>query len=176
MVVLPVLKLSEVGKSFEVWTDASNFAIGVCLHQDGRPVGFESCKLENHWITPKRELYVVIHAIKKWEFYLRKGLRFVVHMNSSPAGYFNSKPRLSPKEMHWQIFLADFDFEVRHVLGKVNAAADALSRKECHRVNDILMLETECPKVLAAAYEDNRVAQEWQRNEGINQACVLGSR
>ncbi|CAM6082022.1 unnamed protein product [Calypogeia fissa] len=65
LVVPPVLKLPEVGKSFELWTDASDFAIGTCLHQDGRPVAFESCKLENHWITLECELYVVIHAIKK---------------------------------------------------------------------------------------------------------------
>ncbi|CAM6082044.1 unnamed protein product [Calypogeia fissa] len=166
MVVPPILKLPEVGKLFELWTDASDFAIGVCLHQDGRPVAFELCKLENHWITLERELYAVIHAIKKWEFYLRNGPRFVVHTDSLPIGYFNSKPKLSPKEMRWQMFLAGFDFEVHHISGKVNVVADALSRKECHRANDILMLETEWPKVLAAAYEDDQVAQEWQRNGG----------
>ncbi|CAM6093993.1 unnamed protein product [Calypogeia fissa] len=66
--------------------------------------------------------------------------------------------------MRWQIFLADFDFEVRHVPRKVNAAADAFSRKECHRANGILMLETKWPKVLAIAYKDDRITQEWQRN------------
>ncbi|CAM6102888.1 unnamed protein product [Calypogeia fissa] len=166
MVEPSVLKLREVGKSFEIWTHAFDFAIGACLHQDGRPVVFESCKLENHWITLERELYAVIHTIEKYEFYLRNGLRFVVHTDSLSAGYFNSKPRLSPKEMRWQMFLADFDFEVRHVPGKVNVAVDALARKECHRANSILMLETEWPKVLAGAYKDDRIAQEWQRNGG----------
>ncbi|CAM6082541.1 unnamed protein product [Calypogeia fissa] len=66
MVVPPILKLPKVGKLFEIWTDASDFAIGAySLHQDGRLVAFELCKLENHWITPERELYEVIHAIKK---------------------------------------------------------------------------------------------------------------
>ena len=171
MVSPPVLKLSEVGKPFEIWTDASDYAIGACLHQEGRPVAFESCKLENNWIIPERELYAVIHAIKKWEFYLRNGPKFIVHTDSSPVGYFNSKPRLSPKEMRWQMFLADFDFEVRHVPGKTNTAADALSRKEQYRANSILMLETEWPKVLAAAYEDDRVAQEW-RKKGASEGKV----
>ncbi|CAM6116924.1 unnamed protein product [Calypogeia fissa] len=164
MVESPVLKLPKAGNSFEIWTDASDFVIGACLYQDGPLVTFELCKMENHWITPELKLYPVIHAIKKWEFYLRNGLRFVVHTDSLLAGYFNSKPRLSLKEMRWQMFLADFNFEVGHVLGKVNVAADALSRKECHRANSILMLETECPKVLAVAYEDDKIAQEWQRN------------
>src|SRR5450759_991252 len=98
MVSPPVLKLPEPGKLFEIWTDASDFAIGACLHQDGRPVAYESCKLENRWITPEREMYAIIYAIKKWEYYLRNSPKFIIHSDSSPARYFNSKPRLSPKE------------------------------------------------------------------------------
>ncbi|CAM6089733.1 unnamed protein product [Calypogeia fissa] len=41
MVVPPMLKLPNMGKSFEIWTDAFDFALNVCLHQDGRPVAFE---------------------------------------------------------------------------------------------------------------------------------------
>ena len=142
MVSPPVPKLPEPGKPFEIWTDASDFAIGACLHQDGRPVAYESSKLENKWIVPEREMYAIIYAIKKWEYYLRNGPKFIIHSDSSPAAYFNSKPRLSPKEMRWQMFLADFDFEVRHIAGKSNTAADALSRKEQLRANSLLVLES----------------------------------
>ena len=73
MVSPPILKLPEFGKPFEVWTDSSDFAIGGCLHQDGRPVAFESCKLENSWPTHEREMYAIIYCIRKWEYYLRRG-------------------------------------------------------------------------------------------------------
>ncbi|CAM6094129.1 unnamed protein product [Calypogeia fissa] len=65
MVVPPVLKLLEVGKSFELWTDAFDFAIGACLHQDGHLVAFDSCKLENHWITPERKVNAVVDALSR---------------------------------------------------------------------------------------------------------------
>src|SRR5450759_395328 len=166
MVSLLVLKLPAPCKPFEIWTDASDFAIGACLHQDGRPIAYESCKLENRWITPEREMYAIIYAMKKWEYYLQNGPKFIIHSDSSPARYFNSKPRLSPKEMRWQMFLADFDFEVRHIAGKTNTAADALSRKEQLRANSLLVLETTWPKVLSEAYEDDRIAQEWLKKGG----------
>jgi len=66
------------------------------------------------------------------------------------------------------MFLADFDFEVRHVPGKTTTAADALLRKEEYRANNILMLETDWPKVLADAYEDDRIAQEWRKKGGCD--------
>src|SRR5450759_5598364 len=95
MVSSPVLKLPELGKPFEIWTDALDFAIGVCLHRDGRPIAYESCKLENRWINLEHEMYAIIYAIKKWEYYLQNGSKFIIHLNSSPARYINSNPRLS---------------------------------------------------------------------------------
>jgi len=42
-----VLKLPDFEQSFEVKTNASNFAIGGVLMQDGHPVAFESRKLQD---------------------------------------------------------------------------------------------------------------------------------
>jgi len=43
----PVLALPDYGKIFEVHTDASDFAIGGVLVQDGHPVAYESRKLND---------------------------------------------------------------------------------------------------------------------------------
>jgi hypothetical protein len=44
-VKVPVLKLSDFNKDFEIHSDAFDFAIGGVLVQEGRPVAFESKKL-----------------------------------------------------------------------------------------------------------------------------------
>ncbi len=45
LVKVPVLKLSDFNKDFEIHSDAFDFAIGGVLVQEGRPVAFESKKL-----------------------------------------------------------------------------------------------------------------------------------
>jgi hypothetical protein len=45
LVKAPVLKLPDFDKDFEIHSNASDFAIGGVIVQDGRPVAFESKKL-----------------------------------------------------------------------------------------------------------------------------------
>ena len=59
----PTLKLPESGKTYEIWTDASGVAIGGVLNQEGRPMTFESCKLENKWPTHEREMYAIVYCL-----------------------------------------------------------------------------------------------------------------
>lgn len=63
----PILKYPEFIKPFSVNTDASNFAIGAVLIQDGQPVAYVSRTLNEHEIrysTTEKELLAVVWATK----------------------------------------------------------------------------------------------------------------
>ncbi len=54
-----VLKLPDFNKDLEIHSDASDFAIGRVIVQKGRPVAFESKKLnekEQRWPTQEKEM------------------------------------------------------------------------------------------------------------------------
>jgi hypothetical protein len=54
-----MLKLPDFDKDIEIYSDASDFAIGRVLVQEGRPVAFESKKLsetEQRWPTHEKEM------------------------------------------------------------------------------------------------------------------------
>ncbi|KAE8736351.1 cytochrome P450 78A7-like [Hibiscus syriacus] len=131
MISEPVLVLPDHTKPFEVFTDASDVAIGGVLMQEGHPVAYESRKLnetERRYTVHEKEMTAVVHCLRTWRHYLL-GSKFVVFTDNVANSYFLTQKKLSPKQARWQEFLAEFDLSLEHKPGKVNSVADALSRR-----------------------------------------------
>ncbi|KAH9706417.1 Endonuclease [Citrus sinensis] len=127
----PVLALPDHTKPFEVQTDASDFAIGKVLMQEGHPIAFESRKLndtERRYTVQEKEMTAIVHYLRVWRHYLL-GSHFVILTDNVAMSYFQTQKKLSPKQVRWQEFLAEFDYRLEYKPGKANVVADALSRK-----------------------------------------------
>ena len=96
----PVLGLSDFMKLFEVQMDASDFAIGGILMQEGHPIAFESRKLndaERRYTVHEREMTAIVHCLRTWRHYLL-GAHFIVKTDNVATSYFQSQKKLSPKQ------------------------------------------------------------------------------
>eukprot|EP00253_Pinus_taeda_P033189 PITA_33189 len=127
----PILSIADPNKDYVVCTDASKEGMGGVLMQEGRVIAYESRKLKEHeqkYSAYDLELAAVIHALKMWRHYLlgRKFLLLTDH--HSLTNYF-SQPTLNTRQARWADFLSGFNFEIKHLKGKENRVADALSRK-----------------------------------------------
>ncbi|KAK2998119.1 hypothetical protein RJ639_025354, partial [Escallonia herrerae] len=108
----PVLALPDHTKVFELQTDASDFAIGGVLMQEGHPIAFESRKLndtEQRYTVQEKEMTAVVHCLRTWRHYLL-GSRFLIKTDNIATSYFQSQRKLSPKQARWQDFLAEFNY------------------------------------------------------------------
>ena len=57
------------------------------------------------------------------------GRRFELRIDHCGLKYLFDQPTLNARKARWLEFLCEFDFEIKHIKGKENKVADALSRK-----------------------------------------------
>lgn len=154
----PVLAHPSADKPFVVSTDASKFAIGATLEQDGRPVAYLSHRLtkaEARWDTGDQELLAFMIALREWSVYLR-GCKFIFRTDHEPLRYLQSKSRLSGRQYRWIDTLQAHSYDVEQVPGKQHIVPDALSRRPYHQVSatlkSMLINNPQFPDRIKSAY------------------------
>lgn len=115
------------------------------------------------------ELAIVIHALKMWRHYLL-GKTFLLLMDHhSLTNYFN-QPTMNARQAHWIDSLSEFDFDIKHIKGKENHVAHALSRK----VNSICGVSfsqvhtTFVEKIKEATIQDPEYNTLWQQAKNLD--------
>jgi len=132
----PLLRHFDPERSIRVETDASKFGMaGILSQQDDEgvwhPVAFWSRKfsgLELGYGTPDHELFAIVESLKHWRHYL-DGSRDAVEVLSDHSNLqaFMKQVKLNGRQARWCMYLAPFDFVIKHRSGITNPA-DAPSR------------------------------------------------
>ena len=119
-------------------TDTSDNAIPATLNQQGdRPVAFFSRMLnkrELHYSRVEKEALAIIEVVWKWAHFLTGSHFTVVTDQRSVSSMYSGENRGKIKNdevLQWHMELNEFDFDIVHRSGKLNSAADALSRVYC---------------------------------------------
>ena len=129
-----LLALPDQKKPFVLRTDASGFAIGAVLEQDGKPLGFYSKALtgsELRYATYDQELLAVIAALQRWQPLLTYA-QVTVYTDHQALQFITKLRKDQPTSgrlARYLDFLASFqDLKIVYKPGATNVVADALSR------------------------------------------------
>jgi hypothetical protein len=118
----------DFSKTFELYADASDQAIGAALLQNGSPIFFISQKLtipQRHYSTSEKELLAIVITLQK----LRKFLLgtnidvFTDHRNLT-----HLEASTNTRLQRWSLLLNEFNLTIRYLAGSHNSLADFLSR------------------------------------------------
>ena len=129
----PVLAAPDSNEPFTIRTDCSGWASGAVLEQNGRPVAFDSKRLDpaqQRYDARSKELLAVVRALKRWRHLL--GLQpTTVVVDHASLVTFMSTTNLDDhtgRLARWAEFLATFDLRIVYTAGAGHLVPDALSR------------------------------------------------
>ena len=125
-----------------------------------QPLAFFSKRLqppETRYSAFGRELLAVYLSIKHFR-HLLEGRSFVVYTDYKPVTHaFHGRPdRYSPREIRQLDFISQFTTDLRHIAGKNNLAADALSRAY---INNVTCATIDFDAIAAAQETDDEITQ-----------------
>jgi hypothetical protein len=121
LVSAPVLLMPDKTKPYIMETDASDFAVGAVLLQNGtdallHPVAFELCKLnkaQKNYPAQERELLVIIYAWRKWHLYLDGAVETtVVYTDHASLTYLSTQLLPTKRLLRWIEEFAEMDIEI----------------------------------------------------------------
>jgi transposase InsO family protein len=151
-------------------TDASEYGIGGCLYQLGpdetgkiieRPIEFISKSLSKQqvrWSTTDKEAFAIYYCLSKLQNKLLDR-KFTLQTDHASLVFINDAP--SKRVMRWKLSIQEFDFDIRHIPGELNKAADSLSRIPSDVIESLEERETlmlldafEIPTTVSDAFQE----------------------
>lgn len=133
----PVLAAPNFTKTFKLQVDASQIGAGAVLLQENCegiecPVSFFSRKFnkyQQNYSVIEKEALGLIWALQHFEVYVGSGSTpLTVFTDHNPLTFLKSLQNPNQRLMRWALFLQPYNLDIKHISGKDNVIADALSR------------------------------------------------
>jgi hypothetical protein len=127
----PVLSLPDLQNTFEIETDASDYAVGTVLTQRDHLVAYHSETLSyvvRKYPTYDKEMYSIMQSCHQWRHYIL-GKEIVIHTNHKSLQFMQTQEKLhNDRHQNWSTYLQKFHLNIKYKTGSTNRVVYFLSR------------------------------------------------
>ena len=130
----PILSLPDFSVPFVIYTDASDYGLGAVLSQRR---GEHECVIahasrtltpaERNYSTTEKECLAIVWTVNYWRPYLL-GKAFDIVTDHQSLTWLQGLKEPEGRLARWILALQEYEFEIKHRLGKQHDSADTLSR------------------------------------------------
>jgi len=134
----PVLAAPDLDKKMRIEVDASDYAMGgvfsmECEDRLWRLVVFLSKSLnetERNYEIHVKEMLAIVRGLEAWRHLLEGAqIKFEIWTDHKNLEYFMKVQKLNRRQARWALYLSQFDFTLKHVVGSKIGKTDGLSRR-----------------------------------------------
>jgi hypothetical protein len=137
----PMLTLLDLQQPFEIEIDASDYAIGEILTQQGNPMAYQSAKLYDtvqKYPTYDKETYSIVQSYRQWKHYIL-GKEMIIHKDHQPMKFIQTQGKLqNNRHWKWSTYLQLFHLNIKYNKGITNNVAECLNRPPIMVITSVL--------------------------------------
>ena len=133
----PVLTSPDFESQFRLLVDASDVGCGAILTQEGKdkvehPICYFSKKFNKHqqnYSTIEKECLALLLALQHFDVYLNSTKHpILVFTDHNPLTFLHKMRNKNQRLLRWSLTMQEYNLDIKHIKGKDNIIADALSR------------------------------------------------